>query len=501
MPDIKAVGYNLFEYETRLSKREVSALVSHAQATGQDASQMLAARSTYLSEVDGVTTSQSATESLHHYERGSRSARQATRFHVHGLHEYKGKFNPQLARALINAVDPAAETLLDPFCGSGTTLIEGMRLGLSVAGIDQNPLAAWMSAVKVATQALAGESGLVARFDDVADAMRVAMKDAQHGSPVQAPGDLSDVDGDYLTRWFPPQVLSALWAALEVCRDEETVVGQVAELCLSNVVREVSWQLPEDLRVRRRGPDWEPPSVAELFADSAERGRRALVELERATPIDVEAFRAEVILGSSRDRATVKDAWGHGRRLAVTSPPYATALPYIDTDRLSIVLLGLAPAGHIRGIEQDLTGSREWTTRASRNWDQARQENASLLPPVIMDLLDRIEAINKRTGAGFRRLAVPSLLYRYFSHMGETMAALSASMRPGEHVVMVVGANRTGSGDHQTTIATPDLLGHLAALRGFEYSELIPLQAWKRFAMHSKNSTHTEEAIVLTVNR
>ena len=44
---------------------------------------------------------------------------------------------------------------------------------------------------------------------------------------------------------------------------------------------------------------------------------------------------------------------------AITSPPYAMALPYIDTQRLSLVWLGLVEPGGIAGLEAELIGSRE----------------------------------------------------------------------------------------------------------------------------------------------
>jgi site-specific DNA-methyltransferase (cytosine-N4-specific) len=72
-------------------------------------------------------------------------------------------------------------------------------------------------------------------------------------------------------------------------------------------------------------------------------------------------------------------------------------------------------------------------------------------------------------------------------------------MQPGEHVVMVVGGNRTGSGAHQTVIPTPELIGQLSTTRGFDYSELISLQTWARYGMHAKNAVSTEDAVVMTV--
>jgi site-specific DNA-methyltransferase (cytosine-N4-specific) len=312
-------------------------------------------RATYFHTVNDRATVQAITEDAHHAERGSRGSRQATRYLVHGLHEYKGKFNPQMARALVNAIDPDATALMDPYCGSGTTLIEGMRLGMSVAGIDHNPLAVWVSQVKVATHRLSGQDGLVTEFDKITARILLAMKEAQDSEVATAPAHVDESDASYLHRWFPEPVLAALWAGLTTCREADHPVADVVALCISNIVRQVSWQLPEDLRVRRRPSDWTPPSVAEVFASVAERGRLALLETERATPVPADAT-ATVHAGSSREQDLVSTAclarqfvrsprwspvpprsdrtqqWPHQRRVPSPGSP-GVAVPVLHADR------------------------------------------------------------------------------------------------------------------------------------------------------------------------
>src|SRR5207249_3628572 len=66
--------------------------------------------------------------------------RQSTRYSVHGLHEYKGRFNPQIVRFLLNYLGSTPKTLvLDPFCGSGTTIVECALRGIHAVGVDANP--------------------------------------------------------------------------------------------------------------------------------------------------------------------------------------------------------------------------------------------------------------------------------------------------------------------------------------------------------------------------
>jgi len=504
---VEWADYPLFEYEKDLARREINALVGRdVTATNPtvdtDEALRLQKRATFLHTVQlrgaATATAQAQVENLHRTVRGRTTKRQSTRFLVHGLHEYKGKFNPQLARSLVNVVDPSCTGLLDPYCGSGTTLVEGLRLGLDVGGIDKNPLAAWLTKIKIDVLRASGRTDLADQHHVLAAKVSQAMEIAQRRGRAETPAHVGSRDEEYLRHWFPEPVLAALWIGLTICDTERSVTADVVRLTISSLVRSVSWQMPEDLRVRRRNEDWTPPQVSGMFSDASSRANLALREVAGGAPIP-EALQATTRCGSSQEQGTVQTVVPGGRRLVVTSPPYATALPYIDTDRLSIILLGLGKASDLRRLEQDLTGSREWNTAAAKGWTAAWRENRDSLPDALLDLLGVIDQTNSRTDAGFRRAAVPALLYRYFSQIGETLTTLTRVLRPGERAVFVVGSNRTGKGTDAINIATPELLGSVAEAKGFDVDEIIPLETWPRYGLHAGNAVNSEEAVVLTV--
>ena len=73
----------------------------------------------------------------------------ATGYATHNLFPYRGKFHPQLIKALINIIGiKKSETILDPMCGSGTTNIESALMGINSHAIDLSPFCQFMTKVK-----------------------------------------------------------------------------------------------------------------------------------------------------------------------------------------------------------------------------------------------------------------------------------------------------------------------------------------------------------------
>ena len=98
--------------------------------------------------------------------------------HVHGLHPYLGKFPPQLAEALIRRHCPPGGLVLDPFCGSGTTLVEAVGLGRDAVGCDISAFNALLTREKTrahdAAEVAAGLAATLARAEELLAAGDVA---------------------------------------------------------------------------------------------------------------------------------------------------------------------------------------------------------------------------------------------------------------------------------------------------------------------------------------
>ena len=146
---------------------------------------------------------------------------------LHGIHSYPAKFIPQLPRHLLRIFHPiVGGSVLDPFCGSGTTLLESQRAGIESIGIDLNPIATLMSTVKTSPP----------RVPIVSAA--VQMLESAQSSLVDIPQHIPRLD-----HWFSPGAakgLARLTHQLSCVSDSS--VYNALKLAISKILVRVSYQ-------------------------------------------------------------------------------------------------------------------------------------------------------------------------------------------------------------------------------------------------------------------
>lgn len=380
---------------------------------------------------------------------------------LHGLHPYKGKFYPQLARTLLNVCDvPVGGRVLDPFAGCGTTILEAALVGVRGVGLDANPLATLVSETKLRLLSYPVErlSGELSKLQRLPRAGR------------RLP------DEEYLERWFPPENLAFLRHALAgIDRLTDEVARGAALVVLSSVLRQASHQDPSQLRVYRR-PDGEIPPLKGLFTDAL---AKVVADLGAIQRVDGVAWRragqlgSRVIEGDARRLCRVlREAHVDRFDAVVTSPPYANALPYVDTDRLSLRAFGLLPGGVQRTAEQRLIGNREIGTRDLRRREREMErdlEHARWIPAQLREVLELARTAAGEETAGFRKRRTPALLHGYFRDMRGVLRDVARLVKPGGAAAIVIGDNEIGGpGGTTVTVPTADLtatLGEQAGLR------------------------------------
>jgi tRNA G10 N-methylase Trm11 len=425
----------------------------------------------------------------------TKSKRKDPRYATHGIHEYKGKFYPQLAKSLFNLAGLEPEQkVLDPFCGSGTVLLESYLNGLKGFGFDMNPLAVKISRAKLAILDVDPylRDRLLAKFQDRLDYMERDIKWIS-----MFPANLHDE----IRSWFPEPVIGKMgWLLNEVSYVPDARLREFLEIIFSSIVRQVSQQDPRDLRIRRRAVQIKDAPVRELFEERLKEQRKRLQHFsERCNRSPYKFSKATVVLGDSREAETFESNGLIPSSIdaIVTSPPYATALPYIDTDRLSILLLFGIEASKRGTLEESITGSREIKKKTKGEIEEKIDlaDWGVINSHTAQKLITEIRHRNINSDGGFRKQNMAALLYRYFSDMSVVMQNLDKLLKPNASAFFVIGDTKTEAGDKVITIKSGQVLKETGETLGWNLIDTIPITVTTEDRPHSKNSI-TENDII-----
>ncbi|MEM7537758.1 MAG: DNA methyltransferase [Chloroflexota bacterium] len=266
-------NYKYFPYEKEMALREIRSLLKPELLVATENELLI--EGTQFNEdslqklvyFQGYSTNGFITPTRQHQlertcAKTGKQKKQSTRYSVHGLHEYKGKFNPQIVRGILNVLDvPDDATVLDPFCGSGTTLVECAHANMNAFGFDVNPMAVFVSNAKL--QALSVDANQLSQsFEWLLTQFRQRIPTYKH------PSQKSEMDTlrfNYLAKWFSASTLAEI-ECLRLCILDLPVEYQSTLLTIaSNVLRDYSLQEPSDLRVRRRRSPMPTTPIIEKF--------------------------------------------------------------------------------------------------------------------------------------------------------------------------------------------------------------------------------------------
>lgn len=445
-----------------------------------------------------ILTDQSIVESYRNYEPNlfdelTPNKSREIRYLTHSFHEYKGRFYPQLAKSFMNyAGIKKGYTVLDPFCGSGTTLVEGFLFGVNAVGVDINPIAFLLAKAKVKSLLLKQKELLT-----IKKAFENIIEDSGW-KKIKIENYSNALDTEYLQNWFPENNLKKIIAVQEIIRSFNNETSQLfSKVILSNLLRDFSYQDPLQLRIRRR-KDTPPENLIETFKKNLNEQVESLVRFQALNRFELTS-NIQNYLGDIRVLMKSANLKANSIDVVITSPPYATALPYVDTDRLSLFAFGFTDKSNFRKLEESLIGNREITKSKREDLDKELERNfeASVLPTEIIQLLKKIYLLNKNADVGFRRKNTAALLYKYFLDMHQGINQVSRVLKKNRFAFFVVGNNRTTAGNENIDIPTDDFIGCIAEKNNFRVIEKINMSVQKSYLIHSKNSINTESILVL----
>jgi hypothetical protein len=282
----------------------------------------------------------------------------------------------------------------------------------------------------------------------------------------------------------------------------QPVFRKLVQVCLSDQIRSVSQQDPRDLRIRRRS---QPIEDAPLLSLLSEKVGKEIDKLAAGMAVLDGPVKVGVASAELRDARSI-DAGKHAilaeRQVdaVVTSPPYANALPYIDTDRLSLLVLGLLSAKQRNELQRQIIGNREIQDRQRRLLEQEMEGERGIrsFPTALASQIRKIVSENRSHAVGFRRRNVPALLYQYFRDMRTVMAELHGVVRPGGRAFVVLGdsVTRLGNGE-ELAVRTADHLAALSEQVGWQSIDAWPITVTVEDFAHVRNAITDNKILVL----
>jgi len=407
----------------------------------------------------------------------------------HNWYRFVLSFPPHLVRDYIQAFGLTAQSVvLDPFCGTGTTIVETQRLGLRAVGLEANPVARFASSVK--TDWEVDPDLLEACAHAIAEKALSQLREQgidDHRLYGSLPADLSlrtlepEATQLLLTNSISPLPLHKTLVLLDGLNEHANErYYQHARLALANaLVYSISnLHFGPEVGVRKPKPD-------------------APVIMAWLTEIKKMVIDLRSVAGQSHSRADVHlaDARLVSQVLApesidavITSPPYPNEKDYSRTTRLESVLLGfIHNKAELRALKQGLVRSN---TRGVYTGDQDDDWIASHAE--IQRVADSIEKRRVELGktSGFEKL-YGRVTRLYFGGMARHLAELRPVLRPGAQLAYVVGDQASY---FQVMIRTGQLLAEVALTLGYEVTRIDLFRT--RFATATKEQLR-EEVVVL----
>ena len=270
----------------------------HVNGTAAD----LLQRAAYVGELDGHPTVYAQLIRPAYQGGVFNRTRSVNQYLTHWIYPYRGKYHPQMVRALLNIVGAKRGTrILDPYVGSGTTALEASLLGIDCIAVDISPLCVLLTQVKTrSVEALA----------DIRVRVQTLLDDATLN-----PHDSS------------------------IARDDNPVVADFIQIARMTTLSDVA-------RRNRDGRAWLRKNLRAML-ESVEAHSRAL------NAFQISPGHVSALCGDARHLRTaeIADATMDG---VVTSPPYSIALDYVKNDDHALEALGVSSAA----LRDEMTGVR-----------------------------------------------------------------------------------------------------------------------------------------------
>lgn len=275
---------------------------------------------------------------------------------THPFHSYPARLHPATARVLVDVIANNVREralLVDPFCGSGTSLVEARAAGLRAVGSDLNPLAVLVARAKTWTAPAKRRAKLRDVGHEISGQVLAAGKAARRAGA--EPGKIRKPTGfdpnarnRRLAAWFAPHVrreLELIAVTIDDLHEDDPELADILKACLSGILYKVS----------SRTSDTDGTWVARNIArGAAARNFVARVELLVAGLADLAPTGGPPDVYEHDARKLYEIVPDGSAAAILTSPPYAGTYDYAEHQRLRFDFLGLRH----RELDEGEIGSR-----------------------------------------------------------------------------------------------------------------------------------------------
>ena len=391
---------------------------------------------------------------------------------THVIHKYPAKFIPQIPRWAISKYASSGKCIvLDPFCGSGTTLVEGILLGNKSYGIDIDPLARLISKVK--TTHLEKER-LDTAIQDVIN--RLGIKKTAEFKP-SIPN---------LSHWFSNDAIKKLGIIRDVIEENKSDkdIYDFLIVAYSSIIRRASNADNQSQKTYVSHTNIkEPEDAFDLFKRKLEQYSVRLQQLFEYLPQGAKAH----ILEKSSDARNFSSHWiktGCPKvDIAITSPPYLKAVDYVYTHMAEYFwigdLFGLQTMKQQNNSEQQYMGTKrvpvaDYSTRLETNYDS------------INLLTELVYKKNKKFAY---------VLAKFFIDMEMNIREVRKVLKDGGHYIIVIGNNKVAG----VPINSNKIISEIGIRNGFELENMFAYKIrnrYMRFPRKGRGGLITEDWII-----
>jgi len=236
-----------------------------------------------------------------------------TMYLTHSMHPYPAKFPPQLPKSILEKFAKDGDVVFDPFCGSGTTLVEARLMGLSAIGVDVNGLSVLLSKVKSTPLS---DSEITTAKEFISEIENYDLQWSMNRPKIV----VKEIEGR--DHWFQYNVAEELTFILQQINSiSQERVRDFFKIVLSSIIVKVSNQ-ESDTRFAAR--DKNIPNNF-TFAQFTKRAREYVKRIKDFSALVPNTGSLTVLNADSRNLSMLEN---ESADIIITSPPYANTYDY-----------------------------------------------------------------------------------------------------------------------------------------------------------------------------